>query len=103
MENQEQTKEIKKEKKFLNKRKIRPEKSPKKEKSEPKLKETEFYKDTVDKYKKLHTNCCGLTQKGNVSLKDEKKKIKKEKRKKFKKETKNGSKLDFLKVLLLIS
>ena len=52
----------------------------------------QFYKksdkDTVDKYKKVHTNCCGLTQKGNVSLKDEKKKIKKEKRKKFKKEKK---------------
>ena len=32
-------------KKFLNKKKIRPEKSPKKEKSEPKLKESEFYKD----------------------------------------------------------
>ena len=52
----------------------------------------QFYKksdkDTVDKYKKVHTNCCGLTQKGNVSLKDEKKKIKKEKRKKFRKEKK---------------
>ena len=52
----------------------------------------QFYKksdkDTVDKYKKVHTNCCGLTQKGNVSLKDVKKKIKKEKRKKFKKEKK---------------
>ena len=35
----------KKEKKFLAKKKLNPESSPKKEKSEPKIKETEFYKD----------------------------------------------------------
>ena len=56
----------------------------------------QFYKksdkDTVEKYKKTHTNCCGLTKKGENSLKDEKKKIRKEKRKKFREEKKGKKK-----------
>ena len=56
----------------------------------------QFYKksdkDTVEKYKQTHTNCCGLTKKGENSLKDEKKKIRKEKRKKFREEKKGKKK-----------
>ena len=52
----------------------------------------QFYKnsdkDTIEKYKGIHTNCCGLTKKGENSLKDEKKKIRKEKRKKYREEKK---------------
>ena len=44
-------------------------------------------KETVDKYKGIHTNCCGLGNKEN-SLKNEKKKIRKEKRKKYREEKK---------------
>ena len=51
----------------------------------------EFYKksdkDTVEKYKGIHTNCCGLGEK-EKSLKFEKKKIRKEKRKKYREEKK---------------
>ena len=51
----------------------------------------EFYKksdkETVEKYKGIHTNCCGLGKKEN-SLKFEKKKIRKEKRKKYREEKK---------------
>ena len=52
----------------------------------------QFYKnsdkDTIEKYKGIHTNCCGLTKNGENSLKDEKKKIRKEKRKKYREEKK---------------
>ena len=48
-------------------------------------------KNAVENYKKLHTNCCGLTKAGEFSLKDEKKKIRKEKRKKYR-EDKKGKK-----------
>ena len=56
----------------------------------------QFYKksdkNTVENYKKAHTNCCGLTKKGENSLKDEKKKIRKEKRKKYREEKKGKKK-----------
>ena len=45
METKEQPQENKKPKKFLNKKKLHPEKEKEKEKPTPKLKETEFYKD----------------------------------------------------------
>jgi len=52
----------------------------------------QFYKKNdktiVENYKKIHTNCCGLTKNGKKSLKDEKKLIRKEKRKKYRKEKK---------------
>ena len=52
----------------------------------------QFYKksnkETVEKYKGIHTNCCGLGKK-EESIKYEKKKIRKEKRKKYREE-KNG-------------
>ena len=58
----------------------------------------QFYKkndkDTVENYKKVHTNCCGLTKEGNKSLKDEKKQLRKEKRKKFRQEKKGIKKED---------
>ena len=58
----------------------------------------QFYKkndkNTVDNYKKVHTNCCGLTKEGNKSLKDEKKQIRKEKRKKYREEKKGKKKED---------
>ncbi len=44
-------------------------------------------KEVVDKYKGIHTNCCGLGKK-EESLKYEKKKIRKEKRKKYREEKK---------------
>jgi hypothetical protein len=44
-------------------------------------------KEAVDKYKGIHTNCCGLGKKED-SLKYEKKKIRKEKRKKYREEKK---------------
>ena len=51
----------------------------------------QFYKksdkDTIEKYKGIHTNCCGLGKKED-SIKYEKKKIRKEKRKKFREEKK---------------
>ena len=51
----------------------------------------QFYKksdkETIEKYKGIHTNCCGLGKKEN-SIKFEKKKIRKEKRKKFREEKK---------------
>ena len=56
----------------------------------------QFYKksdkDAVENYKKIHTNCCGLTKSGNSSLKDDKKKIRKEKRKKYREEKKGKTK-----------
>ena len=58
----------------------------------------QFYKKSdkaaVENYKKIHTNCCGLTKEGNKSLKDEKKKIRKEKRKKYREEKKGKKKED---------
>ena len=51
----------------------------------------QFYKksdkETIEKYKGIHANCCGLGKKEN-SIKFEKKKIRKEKRKKFREEKK---------------
>ena len=53
----------------------------------------QFYKnsnkDDVEKYKGIHTNCCGLGKK-EESLKYEKKKIRKEKRKKYREEKKGN-------------
>ena len=58
----------------------------------------QFYKKSdkaaVENYKKIHTNCCGLTKEGNKSLKDEKKRIRKEKRKKYREEKKGKKKED---------
>ena len=51
----------------------------------------QFYKkstkETVEKYKGIHTNCCGLGKKED-SIKFEKKKLRKEKRKKYREEKK---------------
>ena len=58
----------------------------------------QFYKKndgiTVGNYKKIHTNCCGLTKEGNKSLKDEKKQIRKWKRKMYREEKKGKKKED---------
>ena len=58
----------------------------------------QFYKNsdaiTVLNYKMIHNNCCGLTKKGNKSLKEEKKQLRKERRKKFRQEKKGKKKED---------
>jgi hypothetical protein len=60
-----------------------------------------FYKNndkkTVQTYKYTHTNCCGLTKKGEESLKDKKKKLRKEKRKKYREDKKGKKKEEDIK------
>jgi len=48
-------------------------------------------KEEIEKYKKEHKNCCGLSKPGK-SLKDEKKQAKKIKRKEFRKKKKSENK-----------
>ena len=50
-------------------------------------------KNEVDEYKKVHTNCCGLSAPGK-SLKDEKKLLRKRKRKEFREKKKNETQKD---------